>query len=121
MLKWSEHEFVECLGVLPEVGRDGLSHAFRVEKDGLRLELVVFQYDADVRVEVYKQGLDAPIFRTQIMSCPGVGYVSEKNGREYLEFEGLFGHSGFDEEPSPVPMVMRVMVNPQVKVELSIR
>ena len=91
-----------------------------MEKDCLRLELVVFQYDADVRVESYRQGLDAPIFQTQIMSCPSARYVSEKNKREYLEFAGLFGYTGFDEEPSPVPMSMRIMVNPQIKVGLSL-
>jgi hypothetical protein len=120
MLKWNEYEFIECLGVLPEIGQDGLSHFFRVEKDGLRLDLIVFQYDSDVRIEIYKQDLDAPIFQTQLMSCPSARYVSEKNEREYLEFAGLFGYTGFDEEPSPVPLVMRVMVNPQIKVELSI-
>ena len=120
MLKWNEYEFIECLGVLPEIGQDGLSHLYRVEKEGLRLDLIVFQYDADVRIEIYKQGLDAPIFQTQIISCPGVRYVSEKNGREYLDFAGLFGYLGLGEKPSPVPIAMRVMVNPQIKVELPI-
>lgn len=120
MLKWNEYEFIECLGVLPEVEQDGLSHHFRVEKNGLRLDLIVFQYDADIRLELYQQGLDTPIFQTQIMSCPGVKYVSEKYEREYLEFAGLFGYTGFDEVPSPVPLALRVMVNPQIKVELSL-
>ncbi|OLE52213.1 MAG: hypothetical protein AUG51_19095 [Acidobacteria bacterium 13_1_20CM_3_53_8] len=120
MFKWNEYEFIECLGVLPLVGPDEQFHFFRVEKDSLRLELVVFQYEADVRIEIYKQGLDAPIFQTQIMSCPGVIYVSEKNERESLEFAGLFGYSRLDEEPPLVPMVTRVMVNPQIRVELSI-
>jgi hypothetical protein len=93
LLKWNKYELIECLGVLPEVGRDELSHFFRVEKDGLRLELVVFQYEADVRIEIYLQDLAAPIFQTQIMSCPSIRYVSEKNEREYLEFAGLFGYS----------------------------
>jgi hypothetical protein len=120
MLKWNEYEFIECLGVLPEVGQDELSHLFRVAKDDLRLELIVFQYDSDVRIEIYKQGLDAPIFQTQIMSCPNAKYVSEKNEREYLELAELCGYTGFGEDQSPVPMVIRVMVNPQIKVELSI-
>ena len=119
MLKWNEYEFIECLGVLPQVGEDGTSHVFRVAKDGLRLELAVFQYDADVRVELYREGLEPPIFYAHIVSCPGTRYVAEKNGREYLELAGLFGYDFGDEAKAPAPVVLRVMVNPHIRVELS--
>jgi hypothetical protein len=39
MLVWNEYDFVECLGVLPEVGDYETSHFYKVEKEGLRLEL----------------------------------------------------------------------------------
>ena len=120
MLKWNQYEFIECLEVLPEIGEDETSHLFRVSKDGLRLELAVFQYEADVRIEIYKEGLESPIFHTQIISCPGARYLAEKNGRECLEFEGLFGYTFGDEDKNLFPVVVRVMVNPQISVELSL-
>ncbi|MGG6295805.1 hypothetical protein ACQ4M4_15560 [Leptolyngbya sp. AN02str] len=120
MLKWNQHEFIECLEVLPEIEEDGTSHLFRVAKDGLRLELAVFQYEADICVEIYKEGLESPLFHAQIMSCPSARYLAEKNGRECLEFEGLFGYTIGDEDRSLVPVVVRVTVNPQIRVELSL-
>ena len=120
MLKWNQYEFIECLEVLPEIGEDETSHIFRVSKDGLRLELAVFQYEADVRVELYKDGLESPLFQAQIISCPGARYLSEKNGRECLEIEGLFCYTFGDEDKNLFPLVVRVMVNPQIRVELSL-
>jgi hypothetical protein len=120
MLKWDQCEFIECLEVLPEVGEDETSHRFRVSKGGLRLELAVFQYEADVRVEIYREGLESPIFHTQIISCPVARYSAEKDVGEYLEFEGFFGYAYGDEDKNLVPVVVRVMVNPQIRVELSL-
>lgn len=85
MLKWSEYDFVECLGVLPEVGEGGIYHSFHVEKDRLRLELTLFQYDDDVCIDIYQVGVDSPVFRTQIKGCTGTRYVKDANGKEFLE------------------------------------
>lgn len=41
MMPWNKYEFIECLGVLPEIGEDETYFSFRVEKDGLRLELTI--------------------------------------------------------------------------------
>ncbi len=120
MLKWNKYEFIECLGVLPQTEEDETVHIFRVAKEGLRLEIAVFQYEADVRLELYKEGLESPLFLAQIISCPSARYVADKNGRECLEFEGLFGYSFRDEDKNLVPVVVRVTVNPQIQVELSL-
>ena len=119
MLKWNPHELIECLEVLPQVGEDKTSHLFEVARDGLRLELAVFQYEADVRIAIYRDGSEQPIFHAQIISCPFVRYVAEKNGLECLEISGLFGYRIGDEDKVLVPVLVKVAVNPQIQVELS--
>lgn len=119
MLKWSSHELIKCLEVLPQVGEDETSHLFEVSRDALRLELAVFQYEADVRIAIYRDGSQQPIFYAQIISCPFVRYVAQKNGLECLEISGLFGYRIGDEDKELVPVLVRVAVNPQIQVELS--
>ena len=46
-------------------------------------------------------------------------YVIDRNGNEALEFRGLFGYQMSDEAPIPVPLALRLRINPQIKVELS--
>src|SRR6185503_31126 len=120
MLKWNPHEIIECLEVLPEVGEDETSYVFQVARDGLRLELAIFQYEADVRIRIYRDGSEQPIFHAQIISCPLVRYVAEKNGVECLEISGLFGYRIGDEDKVLVSVLVRVTVNPQIEVELRI-
>jgi len=49
MLEWDQYKFIECLGVLPELDEEyETNHVFRVEKDGLRFILTIYQYSGDV-------------------------------------------------------------------------
>lgn len=47
-LKWDETEFIECLETLPTVEEHSVSHVFEIKKDGLILQLTVWQYESVV-------------------------------------------------------------------------
>lgn len=117
MLVWNQYEFVECLGVLPDVEEYETSHSFIVEKDGLRLSLTVFQYAGDVYIDLYREGVGPSVFSMRLLGCEGARYMNDKSG-EYLEFAPAksFG-SRYDGE-SPIPFGVRVKVNPHIRVEL---
>ena len=51
-LVWDEADFIACLEVLPDIEEYGVSHIFRTEKDGLRLELTVFQFAGDICISL---------------------------------------------------------------------
>ncbi|HEV2802742.1 MAG TPA: hypothetical protein VGW12_19885 [Pyrinomonadaceae bacterium] len=122
-MTWYKYEFIECLGVLPEVGEDDLSFSYRVEKDGLRLELTVFPrggdlYEAgDVYLDLYREGIEQPVFSTRIMESPGARYIKHTNGWECLEIAAPHRNVSFEEEWI-FPMGMRVRVNPHISVEM---
>jgi hypothetical protein len=118
MLVWNQYDFIECLGVLPEVEEDEVSHSFQVVKDGLRLDLTVFQYHSDIYIDLYREGIEASVFQARLMDCPGARYVKSKNGTEYLEFAAAKSFSSRYDGESPIPMGVRLTVNPHLRIEL---
>lgn len=119
-MAWDKYEFIECLGVLPEVGEDELSYSYRVEKDGLRLELTVFPSGGDVEevgdvyLDLFREGT---VFTTQIMRSPGARYIKHTNGWECLEIAAPHRNVSFEEEWI-FPMGVRVKVNPHISLEM---
>jgi hypothetical protein len=118
MLVWNEYEFVECLGVLPKVGDWETSHFYKVEKDGLRLELTVEQDDGDIHIELFREGVETAIFHMRIWDCPGARYVKDR-GADYLEMAATksFGQNRYDGE-SVIQLGVRLSVTPHIRIEL---
>ena len=118
VLVWNMHEFVECLGVLPETDEDYTFHTFKVRKDGLRLDLTVFEYAGGVYIDLYREGVGTPAFSARLTDCEAARYVSDKGG-ESLEFApaGSLGSRRYD-GAFGVPFGIRVAVTPHIKVEL---
>ncbi len=118
MLVWNEYDFVECLGVLPKVEEYETSHFYKIEKDGLRLEITVFQYDGDIFIDLFRDDIEPSIFRMRMIDCPGARYVKNRGGAEYLELAAAksFG-SRYDGE-SVIPFGVRLTVNPHIRIEL---
>jgi hypothetical protein len=114
---WNEYEFVECLGVVPEVSEHDASHTFKVERDGLRLELNVSQYDGDVYLSLHREGIETPVFSMRLIDCDGARYVRDKRG-DFLEFAPAKSFGSRYDGRSPAPFGFRVYAEPHIKVEV---
>jgi hypothetical protein len=122
MLDWNKFDFIECLGTVPEEAEDG-SYLFRVEKDGLRLDISVFPNEGSVElggdfyIDLYRNGVDMPLFFTKIYESPGAQYIKYPNGWECLEIVAPYRNVHFEEEWI-IPMGARIRVNPHISVEM---
>ena len=118
MLTWNQYEFIECLAVLPEVEEYETCHTFKVEKDGLKLVLTIYQYDGDVDFDLFRDGIEESVFKMRLMDCPGARYISTKQGKEYLEFATSKSFGMRYDGESPIPIGVRLSVNPHISIEL---
>ena|GEM_PF-4863513 len=87
-------------------------------KDGLKLVLTIYQYSGDVHFDLFWEGIGKPVFRMKLLDCLGAKYVSTKEGHEYLEFAPAKGFGGRYDGESPIPMGVRLAVNPHIQVEV---
>lgn len=123
MLAWNEYDFVECLGVLAEYNEDSLSYSYEVKKDNLRLLLTIFlssgdeKSPADVYLGIYRDGIEEPIFHTEIYKSPGARRIRYKDW-ECLEIAAPSRYKSYYEENWIVPMGVRIKVYPHISVEL---
>ena len=117
MLVWDETDVLACLEVEPATDRHGISYEYAVEKDGLRLELLIRQYDGDVHFDLYRHAVERPVLSMKLLQCPGIRYV-KRTSDEYLEFApaGCFG-SRYDGE-ALISRGVRLWVNPSIRIEL---
>jgi hypothetical protein len=79
-LKWNEYDFVECLGVLPEIDETWHRwHKFKVEKDNLILKVDVGEYQNLVYVELLQKSDSEPLFYSLFFIREAVIYHNETN------------------------------------------
>lgn len=117
---WNETDFIECLGVLPEVAEDGggIGHHFTLHRDGLRLLLSVYPYTAEILISLFRGAAREALFSLRLTDCPAGRYVKESNGRYYLEFAAAEFFAGLYDGESVIPMGVRLAVDPDFKIEL---
>ena len=118
MLVWNDYDFVECLGVLPKIGDYETSHFYKVEKNGLRLEITLFQYDGDIYIELFQENFEYSIFQMRMLNCPGARYVKNKDGTEYLELAATKSFGNRYDGKSIIEFGVRLAVNPNIRIEL---
>jgi hypothetical protein len=114
---WNEIDFIECLSVIPDVEDDAIAHHFVVSRNGLRLALSVYQYEAAVWISLYREESDQPLFRIVLEDSPGARLVRNRTGQDYIEFGAsqIFGRS-YDGEPM-IPMGIRLAVDPDFNIQ----
>ena len=117
MLNWNQYEFIECLGIMPEVD-EYETYSFQVSKHGLRMELSVVEYSGDVYISLYREGLEGTIFNLWLKNCPAARYIAYKNGAEYLEFSPSESFGKSIDGESPAPFSVHVAVNPHISIEV---
>jgi hypothetical protein len=119
MLVWNEFEFIECLEVIPEKDEEyETNHVFRIAKDGLSLVLALYQYSGDVYFDLFRDGIENPIFQMRLLDCPGARFVKAKDNREYLEFAPAQSFAGRYDGVEAIPFGIRLAVNPHINIEL---
>ncbi len=117
MLIWDETDLITCLEVEPEKETDGIWHKYTISKDGMILEIIIYQYDREIYFDLKREGIDSIVFKMKLIGCNGVRYLNEATG-ESLEFapSKCFG-TRYDGE-SAIPYGVRVTVNPSIQISI---
>jgi hypothetical protein len=117
MDEWNKYELIEFFGVLPDEDEDQTYLSFSVEKDGLRLSVSFFHYVTAVYIDIFRDGIDEPVFHTRIENPAGTKYMKHANGWECLEIAAPHLNVSFEEEWI-IPMGARIKINPHINVEM---
>lgn len=124
---WDEIDFITVLEVLPEIEEYEVSHLFKVERDGLFLEVCVWQLEKVLRLDLYRKGIETPIIGCAFYVRGDARRVHEKS-QEYLEIRNClpvpsrFSYRDFDKDlhnPKAIQygLTLRVYVNPHIRIE----
>lgn len=117
MLVWDEADFVACLETLPVFSEDDLSYWFSVAKDGLTLQLTVFEFEGDIAVTLHRDGVEGPVFDVTLIDCMGARYINDKGG-EWLEFSPCKTAGTRYDGTSPLPFGLSVSVTPSIQLRM---
>ena len=115
-LSWEPVEFLEVLGVVPQEGEYGTSFHYVVPHAYQRLELTVWPLNADVSFSIYVHDQVAPIFKINLLDCPGARVVQDKRGK-FIEFAAANIFSGRFDNTVPAPYGFRLWLDPHLQVE----
>lgn len=114
-LVWEPVDFLDLLGVAPDVEEYGVSFHYVVHRQDLRLELGVWPMSGDVTVAVYCSAQLQPVINLSLLDCPGARVVDDKRGR-FIEFAGATLFTGRFDNTVSAPYGFRVQVDPFVQV-----
>lgn len=115
-LVWNPVDFLDVLGVEPEVAEYDACHRYVVERPPLRLDLQVRQYDGDILLELFVASLEKPVVTYRLVGCPGVRLVTRPHGRG-LEFAAANAFTGRYDGYSVIPYGLRLWIEPQIRLE----
>jgi len=130
MLNWNEHEFIECLEVLPVELYDGAGHRFVTRRNGLELTLVVWKYDSVIEISIRQTEYDVPLIQFVLVVRGGVHFKRNTPPEaEYLLFRDVFvapregSYTNYEHlnwyNPSDLPGIQEVLISirPSIRVE----
>lgn len=87
MMQWNETDLMTCLEVFPTIDENSVYHEFSVQKDGLELSILVYQYEGEVVIRLFKEGLDEALFELPMRKCIMIRHTIPIDGTsDYLEF-----------------------------------
>lgn len=115
-LVWEPLDFLNVLGVLPEVAEYETTHKYVIVQSPMRLEITLWQYDGDVEINLFVVPFEGAVVRYSMLGCPGVRAASHKRG-QYLEFAATNTFTGRYDGYSVIPYGLRVWVEPHVYLE----
>ena len=84
-LQWEELDFLECLGVVPEVDEEDYGYSYEVTRGKITLHLIVWDWRNTVSLSLRQEGSPQPLIRFLLLVQGQARRRQEKWG-EYLEF-----------------------------------
>jgi hypothetical protein len=126
-LQWDELDFLECLGVVPEEGEYGTSYAYKLERNGLRLELSLWPFESMAGFSLYRETDALALFTFALAVRGNIRRVNDKRG-DYLEFTNCivvadrFSYltigNPFDRERFAAGTTLELFINPDIRFSL---
>jgi hypothetical protein len=128
LLQWNEYDFIGCLEVEPKVDEDQVWHEFEVRRDGVVLQLIVRQYESVVQISLAIEPGAKPLIELAVFVRDGV--VTDADGtNEWVElrdcilagsrFSYIEMGDVFDRRRYPHGHQVRILVRPQIRVEIA--
>ena len=115
-LVWEPLELIDTLGVSPDIEEYETSHLYIVSQPPIRLELMLWQYDGDVKIKLFVEPFESEVLDYTMTACPGVRAVNDKRG-QFLEFAAANTFTGHYDGYSTIPYGLRLWVKPQIRIE----
>lgn len=78
-LKWNETDVIECLGVLPETDEFFSSHSFLLNKDGLFINITIWQIESLVALSIAKDSKAVPFLDIHFVVRDRIDFINEKD------------------------------------------
>lgn len=126
-LHWDPQDFLECLGVMPEMDEFWDSHSYAVTRSGLILLVTVWQRESLVRCALSRQNQETPLVSLSLAVRGEARRRREKWG-EYLELLGCrvvsdrFGShemdAVFDRELYPYDLTVELAAHPDIRIAI---
>lgn len=113
MMQWNETDLMTCLEVFPTIDEDNLYHEFLVQQDDLALSILVYQYEGEVVIRLFKENLDSALFELPMRRCVMIRHTIPVDGSaDYLEFITGYRQEGNDMTATGV----RIAIKPQISI-----
>lgn len=126
-LKWNEYDFVECLGVLPEIDDYNTGHHFKVERNDLILEMSVWQHESLIALSLYQTEKRNSFLTVWFVVRGKIQYINDKRG-SFLEFNdffivknrGYYIEEGdvFEEPKFPMKLNIELTIEPEISFRI---
>ncbi len=78
-LNWNQHEFIECLGVLPKISEFDNSYCFSIKNKFFSFEINAIDYSSVISIYISSIESKVPIFSLQFIVRDEVSFINEKN------------------------------------------
>ena len=112
MFTWDETDVLTCLETEPTVGEDALSHHYEVRRDGLHLQLTIFQYDGDAHVVIAHVDEPQPLIDFWMRDGSEIRYVRDNDIEELI----FMSDDSADRAPN-LPYGFVLKVRPSIGIE----
>lgn len=118
MLHWDETELTEFFGVSATFNDLCQSHSFELSRDGLRLEITLFDLEGAVYVGIHRDELPEPLITIRRELCTHA-HITDAHGFRNCFEVGAPEHPVREMGITPILTCgIRVYIEPQFQIEL---